>query len=138
MADWNYYEGLNYTEIQEANGLPGMNSDGNAAKSSEIYSLSSLVAVEINYSSVDINKQTMKGLVSNYETQNKYVYYKYYPLVDSSGNVVKDGNSGEVVIELIDNPWTERPADNNTHYPAESSPSPAYHPYSDNTSSCHH
>lgn len=115
-ADWNYYEGLNYTEIQEANGLPGMNSDGNAAKSSEIYSLSSLVAVEINYSSVDINKQTMKGLVSNSETQNKYVYYKYYPLVDSAGNVVKDGNSGEVVIELIDNPWTERPVVNNTYY----------------------
>ena len=118
LADWNYYEGLNYTEIQQTNVLPGMNNDGNAAKSSEIYSLSSLVAVKITYDSADINNDSLVGEVSdvNNEDQEKFIYYKYYPLVNDNGDVVKDGNSGKIVIELIDNPWTSRPVVNNTYY----------------------
>ena len=38
--------------------------------------------------------------ISLNETQNKMVYYKWYPVVD-----------GKVTIELIDNPFTNRPND---------------------------
>ncbi len=115
-ADWHYYMGLNYTEVQKTNVLPGMNSSGTAAESSEIYNLSSLVAVQITYDSTDINNSSLVGRVSNSEAQEKFIYYKYYPLVSDNGGVVKDGNSGKIVIELIDNPWTSRPELNGTVY----------------------
>ena len=85
-ADWNYYIGQNYTEVKETNALPGINNSGTSAQSSGEYNLSSLVAVEINYSGVDINNQNLVGKVSSTEDQKKFVYYKYYPLVDDDGN----------------------------------------------------
>lgn len=108
-TDWNYYMGLNYTEVTSTTALPGVNSDGDAAESSGRYNSKSLVAVQINYSGVDVNNSALVGTVTSAETQNKYTYYKYYPITDGNGNVVKDGSSGYITIELIDNPFTKRP-----------------------------
>lgn len=96
-ADWNYYMGLNYTEITDKNTLPGMNATNTAALSSNKYNQNTLVAVQINYDGTDINDD-ITGYVSYTEQQKKYVYRKYVPIVD-----------GKIKIELIDNPFTQRP-----------------------------
>lgn len=99
LDDWNYYMGLNYTEITNKDVLPGINDANNKAESSGKYSQSTLVAVQINYDGTDINED-ITGYVSylSTEQQNKFTYYKYVPIVD-----------GQVKIELIDNPFTQRP-----------------------------
>lgn len=96
-TDWNYYMGLNYTEITNKNTLPGMNATNTAALSSNKYNQNTLVAVQINYDGTDIN-DNITGHVSYTEQQSKYVYRKYVPIVD-----------GKITIELIDNPFTQRP-----------------------------
>lgn len=105
VTDWDYYMGLNYTEIESRTELPGMNSAGTAAESSNKYNSDTLVAVQINYSGEDVNNSSLKGYVSNTERQFKYVYYKYYPI-----------ENGYVTIELIDNPFTARPTSNGNYY----------------------
>ncbi len=105
VADWDYYMGLNYTEIESRTELPGMNSAGTAAESSNKYNSNTLVAVQITYSGEDVNNSSLKGYVSNTEKKSKYVYYKYYPISD-----------GYVTIELIDNPFTKRPVINGNYY----------------------
>lgn len=88
-ADWNYYSGLNYT--MSTNGSLPSGVDQN------IYNKYNLVRVQLSYSATDpIGNLT--GSVSITEPQNKYVYYKYYPVVNSKIN-----------IELIDNPFVNRP-----------------------------
>lgn len=105
VTDWDYYMGLNYTEIESRTELPGMNSTGTAAESSNKYNSDSLVAVQISYSGEDVNNSSLKGYVSNTERQFKYIYYKYYPI-----------ENGYVTIELIDNPFTARPTSNGNYY----------------------
>lgn len=98
VADWNYYMGLNYTEITDKNTLPGINATNTAALSSNKYNQNTLVAVQINYDGTDINDDSLVGHVSYTEQQHKYVYLKYVPIVN-----------GKIKIELIDNPFTQRP-----------------------------
>lgn len=97
-ADWNYYMGLNYAEVTDKQKLPGTNANFTGALSTNKYNINTLVAVQINYSGVDINRDAQIGFVSRNERQLKYTYYKYVPIVD-----------GKVKIELIDNPFTVRP-----------------------------
>ena len=90
-SSWNYYMGLNYTD-----------SDGTlpTSENKNIYNSSNLVAVYYNFNGMDINDNSKVGYVSTTEQQSNYTYYKYYPVVD-----------GYVSIELIDNPFTDRPTD---------------------------
>lgn len=89
-ADWNYYIGLNFTEVTSKTVLPGENTNK--------YNSNTLVAVQLTYDGHDVNDNSLVGLVSNTERQHTLVYYKYYPVVD-----------GKIKIELIDNPYTARP-----------------------------
>lgn len=87
-ATWNYYMGLNYTEI----------SSGNLPTYSNRYGSHNLVEVAISYSGEDINDSSLVGHVSPTEMENKYVYYRYYPVENNN-----------ITIELIDNPFSARP-----------------------------
>ena len=87
-ATWNYYMGLNYTEI----------TSGDLPTHSAKYGSNNLVEVAISYSAEDINDGNLIGHVSPTENENKYVYYRYYPVKNNS-----------VTIELIDNPFSARP-----------------------------
>ena len=92
-SDWDYYQGLNF--VESSNGLlpTGINQN--------IYTESNLVRVQISYSGVEVNNSsTYIGTVSLTENQSKYVYYKYFPV-----------ENGKIKIELIDNPFTNRPTD---------------------------
>lgn len=89
-ADWNYYIGLNFTEVTSKTVLPGENTNK--------YNSNTLVAVQLTYDGHDVNDNSLVGLVSRDERQHTFVYYKYYPVVD-----------GKIKIELIDNPYTARP-----------------------------
>ena len=83
-ADWNYYESKNFVETGGT--LPTFTSQNK-------YNIHNMVRVMITYDATG-------GSISLDETQNKMVYYKWYPVVD-----------GKVNIELIDNPFTNRPTD---------------------------
>ena len=88
-ADWNYFYGLNYTEVNGA--LPsGINQN--------IYNETNLVRVQKTYSGTD-PIGNLAGFVSTTERQSVYVYYKYYHVVN-----------GQIIIPLIDNPFADRPA----------------------------
>lgn len=87
-SSYNYYMGLNYTTIDS----------GNLPTYSERYSSNNLVPVAISYSSTDLNNSNLSGRVSPTESESKYIYYRYYPIID-----------GEIKIELIDNPFSARP-----------------------------
>ena len=91
-ADWNYYYGLNY--VNSNNGtLP-------SGEYQNIYNESNLVPVVLSYSGTEVfGADFYTGTVSLTETQSEFVYYKYYPI----------GANGKVKIELIDNPFTNRP-----------------------------
>ena len=103
--DYNYYKSLNYTEIIDGNSLPG-------EVSTKYYDDEYLIKAQIEYSGVDINDSNLVGRVSPTENVNKYVYFKYYPLVrDSSGNLLKDRNGNNYIkIELPDNIFSARPS----------------------------
>lgn len=91
-SDLNYYNGLNYTDYRDIYTLPTGNSRN-------LYSTSSnLVKVYIRYSGIDFNDDNLVGYVSLSEQVDTIIYYKYY--------VVKNGY---VTIDLIDNPWADRP-----------------------------
>lgn len=89
VSDFDYYTSLNYTEITSRDSLPEYR---------EKYNKDSLVAVQLTYDGHDVNNNDLFGFVSVDEKQTKFVYYKYYPIVD-----------GKIKIELIDNPYTARP-----------------------------
>ena len=90
-ADWNYYTGLNYVESSTGTIPSGANQN--------IYNNSNLVKVQLNYSGADdFDNDLYVGTVSLTEKESDFVYYKYYPVV-----------AGKVKIELIDNPFTNRP-----------------------------
>ena len=89
-SDYYYYTGQNYTSN---NGTIPTAIDKN------IYNDSNLVRTTITYNGS--NKEgTKTGYVSLDELQSKYIYYKYYPVVDNY-----------IEIPLIDNPFSYRPDD---------------------------
>ena len=65
-----------------------------------LYSESNLVPVTVTYNAQDALNSSLTGQVSpvNGENQNKFVYYKYYPIKD-----------GKIEIELMDAPFSLRP-----------------------------
>ena len=95
VRDYYYYKGLNYTH-NPAGTLPSLVDKNH-------YPDSMLVAVELTYSGKDINNNN-RGYVSNTERQDTYVYHKIYP-------VVQEGSNFYTYIELIENPFTDRPTD---------------------------
>jgi hypothetical protein len=97
-SDYNYYLGLNYTTSSSSGKLPTMDNKN-------INNDTNLIKTEINYNGTDISG-TNTGYVSITEKQNKYVYYKYYTV---NNNNTSDLNDDYVEIELIDNPFTNRP-----------------------------
>ncbi|MBR7042174.1 MAG: hypothetical protein IKI04_01600, partial [Bacilli bacterium] len=99
-ADLNYYLGLNYTYTSNAT-LP-------TGTKQNLYNESTLVETKILYSGTDINYSNLVGYVSNLSTerQNKYIYYNYYPIND---NGTTSKNDDYITIELIDNPFADRP-----------------------------
>ena len=91
-SDYNYYMGLNYTNSDDGT-LP-------SGTDQNIYNDSNLVKTIIHYSGEAIDDTSKVGYVSLDERQDTYTYYKYYPVKD-----------GYITIELIDNPFTDRPTD---------------------------
>lgn len=89
QSDYDYYMGKNYTD---SNGTLPTLEDKN------IYKDTNLVKVHLAYQGEDINNPTVVGHVSLEEQQKSYIYYKYY-----------DVKNGYITIELIDNPFTDRP-----------------------------
>ena len=98
VKDYDYYIGLNFTEITNASSLPSGTNSGR-------YNDSNLIPVQITYDGTDINNPSLVGKVSPTENQTKFVYYKYYVL-----------NNNKITIDLIDNPFGARPYANNTGY----------------------
>ena len=111
-ADKNYLKGLNYAEVRSTT-LPSGVSTG-------YYDDNYLVKVEIIYDGADINNSSLVGALSpiNNENTNKFVYFKYYPLVRNSNGSLATNSDGDnyIRIELIDNPFTKRPYVNNVEY----------------------
>ncbi len=89
-ADYYYYTGQNYTS--NSGSLP-TNEDKN------LYNDSNLVKITVTYNGTDYSGKNI-GYVSLDEKQNKYVYYKYYPI-----------KNGYIEIDLIDNPFSYHPDD---------------------------
>ena len=89
-SDYYYYTGQNYTHSSDGR-LPSLN-DKN------IYNDSNLVKATITYYGKDYNNNNLKGSVSISETQDTFIYYKFYPKKD-----------GYINIELIDNPFSNHP-----------------------------
>lgn len=92
-ADLNYYNGLNYTDYRDSSSLPN-------GSNRNLYNDNTLVEVRTLYDGSDHINNDLVGYVSLDERQSKFVYYKYYPVVD-----------GYVTFELIDNPYAARPND---------------------------
>ena len=95
-SDYNYYMGLNYTT-----------NDGQIPTkiNKNIYSDNNLVQVKITYSSDDLSGNV--GYVSLTERQDTYIYFKTYYINDN--NTKEDLTDDYIDIELIDNPFTDRP-----------------------------
>jgi len=110
-ADYNYLQGLNFTEVRSTSIPSGV--------SSGFYDDEYLVKVELIYDGMDLNDNSLVGAVSPInENANKYVYYKYYPLErNTDGSLATDSNGNNYIrVELIDNPFSKRPYVNSTEY----------------------
>lgn len=94
-ADYNYYMGMNYTYSSDGT-LP-------SKVNKNIYNDSNLVYVELHYFGTDVDGD-YTGYVSDTERENQFVYYVVSPVVEILGEDV-------VKIELIDNPFADRPTD---------------------------
>lgn len=94
--DYNYYMGLNYTSNDGT--LPSADDKG-------IYSDMNLAHIMVTYSGLD-NNNGYKGYVSLSERQDTFVYYKVL-VVNDNGTPSKEDDF--VTLELIDNPFTDRP-----------------------------
>ena len=97
-SDYYYYTGMNYTYTADKT-IPNLN-DKN------YYNTSNLVEINITYSGTDIVETSWTGTVSNTESANKYVYYRVLPV---NNNNTSNTNDDYVLIELIDNPFANRP-----------------------------
>ncbi len=94
--DFYYYKSLNYTS---SNGqIP-------TTENKNIYNEDNLVQTKIIYDSIDGNN---KGYTSLTERQDTYIYYKMYPVND---NGTSDKTDDYIMVNLIDNPFTDRPQD---------------------------
>lgn len=89
-SDYNYYQGLNYTQ-STTGALPSGQNQG-------LYTDNNLVKVYIKYSGQAINDSSLVGHVGLDEPQSEFIYYKYYPV-----------EQGYVTIDLIDNPFADHP-----------------------------
>ena len=97
-SDYDYYMGLNYTNGTNSNSVP----DGT---NSNKYTDSNLVKTYIQYNGSDpdlsdLSDDSTIGHVSNTEQYSIFNYYKYYYV-----------ENGYITIELIDNPYADRPDD---------------------------
>lgn len=113
-ADYDYYKGLNFTGVWSTNPIP--NGD-----STNYFDDDKLVEVQITYNGTDLNHTNLTGYVSPIGTEanvSKYVYYKYYPYErNKNGSLLTDSNGNYYIhIELIDNPYSKRPASGNIEY----------------------
>ena len=90
-ADEAYYSGLNYTDYRDLHTLP-------TGDNRNLYNSSNLVKVYIRYSGIDFIDDNTIGYVSLTEQIDTIIYYKYYVV-----------ENGYVTIDLIDNPWADRP-----------------------------
>lgn len=99
-ADWNSYLGNNYTESQDGTLPSGVNQN--------FYHEGNLVKVQINYDGTEYlqSGQALTGMISLTEQQSNLVYYKVYPV---SNNHAENKDDDYVEIELIDNPYADRP-----------------------------
>lgn len=97
--DYNYYMGLNYTYSSDGT-LP-------TGTKQNLYSDSNLVQTLVVYDGLDIDSN-LTGRVSTDETQSIYRYYKVYPVNNNGTNSQSDDY---IEIDLIDNPFTDRPTD---------------------------
>ena len=97
-ADWNYYQGMNYTESDD-DSLP----DGS---NQQKYTEKTMIAVQLNYHGSDV-KGLNTGYVSLEEQQSNFVYYKWYPI--NNNGTANNMTDDYVEIELIDNPYADRP-----------------------------
>ena len=100
--DYNYYMGLNYTNSDDGTLPSGTNQ--------HIYSDSNLVQAEIIYSGVDADDSNLIGHISTAtgEGQSIFRYYKVYPVNTNGTSATGDDY---IDVELIDNPFTDRPTD---------------------------
>ena len=78
--------------------LLGQNYVGDINSNTTNYTESNIKMVTVNYFGYPSSDPTLTGYVSLTEQQNKFVYYKYYPVVNN-----------QITIELIDNPFILRP-----------------------------
>lgn len=96
--DRNYYLGLNYTSSNNQTLPTGANLN--------LYNENNLVETKVVYSGRDINSG-LTGYVSRTENQYLFVYYKYFPV--NNNNTPANKNDDYILIELIDNPFANRP-----------------------------
>ncbi len=96
-ADWYFYMGRNYTSN---NGQLPTFADKN------LYNENNLVETTVTYNGRDI-LYNQTGYVSNTEQQNKYVYYRFFPV--NNNGTANDTSDDYIEIELIDTPFTARP-----------------------------
>ena len=90
ISDYDYYIGKNYSKQGNGN-LPN-------GTSTNTYNDDNLVKVYIHYTGVDINNSNLVGYISDTKKISELYYYKYLPI-----------ENGTLKIELIDNPYTDRP-----------------------------
>lgn len=111
-ADYNYYKGLNFTEVRSTS-IPSGASTG-------YYDDDYLVKAMIIYDGADVNNSSLVGAMSplTNENINKYVYYKYFALERNANGTLATNDDGDnyIRIELIDNPFSKRPYVNSTEY----------------------
>ena len=100
-ADWNYYQGLNYTFSTDDGLIPDGTDQGK-------YTESNMVQMQITYDGSTVDG-LYTGYISNTEQFNKMVYFHYYPV--SNNGTASNTNDDYVEFELIDNPWAARPGD---------------------------
>ncbi len=100
VADYYYYKGLNYTESTSTE-LPSGDNRG-------IYPNNRLVEANITYKGQDL-ANGLNAFVSLTDRQDTYLYNKTYP-VNNNGTAA-DLSDDYILIELIENPFTDRPTD---------------------------
>ena len=96
VSDYYYYMAKNYT--YNTGSLPTLEDKG-------IYSSSNLVEAKLTYNGTDILGNN-HGYVSITERQDKYIYYKVFPVNNNGTTSLSDDY---IEIELPDNIFTDRP-----------------------------
>lgn len=96
VSDWDYYMGLNYTSNNGS--LPSL-------ENKNLYNENTLVNIQLTYYGYNY-ANTYHGYVSLTERQDTFIYYK---VLDINDNGTSTKNDDYVLIELIENPFTDRP-----------------------------